>query len=56
MMCERRKFLLLDIYGGKIRTRYIRSVANVWADNMSQVTDNSGWQLAPRTFCHFNDI
>ena len=57
MVCKLRKlFLLLDTYEIKIRTRYIRSAANVWADNRSRVTDNSVWQLAPRKFRHFNNI
>jgi hypothetical protein len=57
MMCELRKlFLLTDTYDIKIRTKYIRSAANVWADNLSRVTDNSDWQLAPRKFKHFNSI
>ena len=44
MMCELRKlFLLIDTYDIKIRTLYIRSAANVWADNISRVTDNSDW-------------
>ena len=47
-MSELRKlFLLVDTYDIKIRTLYIRSAANVWADNLSRVTDNSDWQLAP---------
>jgi hypothetical protein len=55
MMCELRKlFLLIDTYDIKIRTQYIRSAANVWADNLSRVTDNSDWQLAPRKFKHFD--
>ena len=54
-MCELRKvFLLTDTYGIRIRTKYIRSAANVWADNLSRVTDNSDWQLAPRKLRHFN--
>jgi hypothetical protein len=57
MMCELRKlFLLIDTYDIKIRTQYIRSAANVWADNLSRVTDNSDWQLAPRKFKHFNKV
>jgi hypothetical protein len=57
MMCDLRKlFLFLDTYDIKIRTRYIRSAANVWTDNLSRVTDNSDWQLAPRKFKHFNSI
>jgi hypothetical protein len=57
MMCDLRKlFLLLDTYDIKIRTLYIRSAANVWADNLSRVTDNSNWKLATRKFRHFNEI
>jgi hypothetical protein len=57
MMCELHKlFLLIDSYDIKIRTQYIRSAANVWADNLSRVTDNSDWQLVPRKFKHFNKM
>ena len=57
MMCELRKlFLLIDIYDIKIRTLYIRSAANVWANNLSRVTDNSDWQLAPRVFGYLNKL
>ena len=49
MMCELRKmFLLVDTYDIKIRTLYIRSAANVWADNLSRVTDITDWQLSSR--------
>jgi hypothetical protein len=42
MMCELRKlFLLIDTYDIKIRTKYIRTAANVWSDNLSRVTANS---------------
>jgi hypothetical protein len=55
MMSELRKlFLLLDTYDIKIRTRYIRSAANIWADGLSRVTDNADWQLAPRVFQHLS--
>ena len=55
MMCELRKlFLVTDTYAIKIRTKYIRSAANVWADNLSRVTDDSDWRLAPRKLRHFN--
>ncbi len=57
MVCELRKlFLLIDTYEIKIRTQYIRSAANAWADNLSRVTDNSDWQLAPRKFKHFDKL
>ncbi len=43
MMCELKKlFPMIDTYDIKIRTQYIRSAANVWTDNLSHVTDNSG--------------
>ena len=54
MMCE--LFLLIDTYDIKIRTLYIRSAANVWADNLSRVTDSSGWQLSPRVFRHLSKL
>jgi len=57
MMCKLRKlFLLVDSYDIKIRTQYIRSVANVWVDNLSRNSDNSDSQLAPRVFRHFNGL
>ncbi len=56
-MCKLRKLsLLIDTFDIKIRTRYIRSAANVWADNLSRVTDNSDWQLAPRVFRHLDKL
>ena len=45
---------MINTYDIKIKTQYIRSDANVWADNLSRVTDNSDWHLAPRKFKHFN--
>ncbi len=52
-MCELRKlFLLVDTYDLKIRTQYIKSTAIVWADNLSRISDNSDWKLAPRVFRH----
>ena len=57
MMCELRKlFLMIDTYDINIRTQYIRIAANVWVDNLSRVTDNSDWQLAPRKTKHFNKV
>jgi hypothetical protein len=42
MMCNLRKlFLLIDKYDIKIRTKYIRSAANIWTDSLSRVTANS---------------
>ncbi len=55
MMCELGKlFLLADTYDIKICTRYIHNAANIWVDNLSRVTDNSDWQLAPLKFRHFS--
>ena len=57
MMCELRKlFLLIDTYEIKIRTQYIRSAANIWADALSRTTDNSDWQLTPRMFRHLSEL
>ncbi len=57
MVSELRKmFLLVDTYDIKIRTLYIRSAANVWADNLSRVTDTSDWQLSPRVSRHLSKL
>jgi hypothetical protein len=57
MMSELRKlFLLTDEHDICIRTRYIRSAANVWADRLSRETDNSDWQLATRVFRYYDKI
>ncbi len=41
MMGELRKlFLLTDENNIKIRTQYIRSVANIWADKLSREQDS----------------
>jgi hypothetical protein len=46
MMSELRKlFLLTDENDIRIRTQYIRSAANIWADKLSRETDTSHWQL-----------
>ena len=42
MMSELRKLsLLTDENDIKIRTQYIRSAANIWADKLSRETDTS---------------
>jgi hypothetical protein len=51
----RNLYLLIDTYEIKIRTFYIRSATSIWAVNLSRVTDNSDWQLAPRKFKHFGE-
>jgi hypothetical protein len=57
MMSELRKLLLLtDEHGISIRTGYIRSAANVWADRLNRETDNSDWQLATRVFRYYDKI
>jgi hypothetical protein len=51
LMNELRKlWFLLDSNDVQLRTRYIRSAANIWADGLSRETDNSDWQLNPRVF------
>ncbi len=50
MMFELRKlFLLTDENDIRIRTQYIRSAANIWADKLSRETDTSEWQLHPQS-------
>ena len=44
LMDELRKlWLLLNINDVQLRTRYIRSAANIWADGLSRESDNSDW-------------
>ena len=38
----------------RIRTQYIRSAANLWADKLSREMDTSAWQLARRMFQHLD--
>ncbi len=55
MMSELRTlFLLTDEHDISIKTQYIRSAANVWADRLSRETDNVDWQLAPRIFRYYD--
>ena len=57
MVSELRKlFLLIDEHDISIMTRYICSVANVWANRLSRETDNSDWQLATRVFRYYDKI
>jgi hypothetical protein len=57
MMSKLRKlFLLTDEHDISIKTRYIRSAANVWAYRLSRETDNSDWQLATRVFRYYDKI
>ncbi|KAK3276039.1 hypothetical protein CYMTET_15868 [Cymbomonas tetramitiformis] len=41
----RRLWLLLDLYDIELQARYIRSEANVWADNLSRCEDLDDWRL-----------
>lgn len=51
LMNELRKlWYLLDVNGIHIRPQYIQSAANIWADRLSRITDDSDWQLHPRLF------
>jgi hypothetical protein len=51
MMSELRKLVLLtDENDIRIRTQYIRSAANIWADKLSRETDTSDWQLSSWVF------
>ena len=55
MISELRKlFLLTDERDISIRTKYIRSTANVWADRLTRETANTDWQLASRIFRYYN--
>ncbi|KAK3233100.1 hypothetical protein CYMTET_56585 [Cymbomonas tetramitiformis] len=41
----RRLWLLLDLHDIELQARYIRSEANVWADNLSRCEDLDDWRL-----------
>ena len=48
--------LLTDEHDISIRTMFIRSAANVWADRLSRETDNSDWQLVTRVSRYYDKI
>ena len=57
MMSELRKlFLLIDEHDISIRTKYIRSAANVWADHLSLETDIADWQFSSRILRYYNKL
>jgi len=57
MMCELRKlFLLIDGFGIKIRTTYIRSTANILADGLIRIKNNSYCKLKERKFGRLNKM
>ncbi len=49
-------FLLIDEHDISIRTRYIRSAANIWADRLIRETDYADSQLATRIFRYYDKI
>jgi hypothetical protein len=50
MVQLRRLWYLLDTNDIRIRPRYIRSAANIWAHTLSRELDIEYWQLNPRAF------
>ena len=56
MMSELRKlFLLTDEHDDiSIRTKYIRSAANIWVDHLSRETENADWHLTTRIFRYYD--
>ena len=57
MMVEVRKlWYLLDTHDIKLRAKYIRSAANIWADKLSREIDTADWSLNPRLFRHINRV
>ena len=46
----RRLWFLCDINNVELRTQYIRSAANVWADALSRDLDVDDWKLNPKEF------
>ncbi|KAK3233099.1 hypothetical protein CYMTET_56584 [Cymbomonas tetramitiformis] len=49
----RRLGLLLDLHDIELQARYIRSEANVWADNLSRCEDLDDWRLNRDCTCAF---
>jgi hypothetical protein len=57
MMDELRKLWeLIDTNNISVRSRYIRSAANVWADTLSSETDKDDWELNPRIFTFLDSL
>ena len=55
MMCELRKlFLLIEEFDIKIKTTYIRSASNKWADGLSRIKDKLDWKLKESKFARLN--
>ncbi len=47
-------FILTNEHDIFIKTKYIRSPANVWADRLSRETDNADMQLPTRVFRYYD--
>eukprot|EP00873_Tetraselmis_striata_P042025 jgi/Tetstr1/462289/TSEL_007307.t1 len=57
MVDEPRKLWeLLDTNGIRVRARYIRSTANVWADRLSREADRDNGQLDTRVFAYMSGL
>ena len=55
MMAELRKlFWILDVNDIHLRTRHIRSAANVWADRLSRRFDCGDWRLSRKEFSYLD--
>ncbi len=51
MMSELRKlFHLTDEFDINTKTTYIRSAANIWADGLSRLKNNSDWRIKTSSF------
>jgi len=57
IMCELKKlFLPIDKFDIKIKTTYIRSAANIRADGLNRIKDNSDRKLKERKFGRLNKL
>ena len=57
MMCELEKlFFLGDEFDIKIKTTYVQRTANIWADGLSRIKDNSDWKLKASKFGRLNKL
>jgi hypothetical protein len=51
---QRRLWCLLDTNDINLRSRYIRSATNDWADKLSRHLDNDDWKLDPVLFAEID--
>ena len=57
LMTELRKlWFLLDSEDIRLRSRWISTHANIWADRLSRELDTGDWQFNPRIFRHINKM